>query len=122
MANKQKANRLKKWRFKLAAGVEVLCAICGEPISLGGTKGKGGLTVDHIIPKALGGTYAKDNLQPAHARCNHKRQTMLLSEFKKKTSQETILRRAIEILDKNAEAEGLPGDDTTLPDEPQTEA
>ncbi len=39
------------------------CGICGKPIN-------GLLTIDHIIPKAKGGTNAQSNLQPAHFKCN----------------------------------------------------
>lgn len=93
-----KAAKMKKWRYKQAA-VGIICALCDEPISKGGDKGKGALTADHIIPKALGGTYANDNLQPAHAKCNHKRQTMLVSHFKDLSSQQAIVKRAIEIIE-----------------------
>lgn len=93
-----KATVVKKWRYKQAA-VGIDCALCGEPISKGGDKYKGALTADHIIPKSLGGTYAKTNLQPAHLVCNRERQAMLVSEFKDKKSQEAIVKRAIEIIE-----------------------
>lgn len=97
-----KASRLKKWRFKQAAGVDVICGICDEPISKGGDKGKGALTVDHIIPKSLGGTNDNSNLQPAHAKCNRLRQNYVLHEFKGfLKNQETIVKRAVEIIDAN---------------------
>lgn len=89
---------MKRWRFKQEA-VGIICALCGEPISKSGDKGKGSLTADHIIPKSMGGTYAKTNLQPAHLICNRQRQTMLTEEFKDLKSREAILRRAIEIID-----------------------
>lgn len=54
-------------------GIEVDCAICLCPISLGGDKGKGMLTIDHIIPKYLGGKDNPKNLQPTHLKCNMKR-------------------------------------------------
>lgn len=93
-----KAGVLKKWRYKQAA-VGIQCALCGKMISKGGDKYKGDLTVDHIVPKSLGGTFAKDNLQPAHAICNRRRQNLLLHEFAKKRTQEDIVRHAIEIID-----------------------
>lgn len=52
-------------------GVIIYCALCGSPISLGGEKYLGGITVDHIIPKSQGGTLALDNVQPAHQKCNN---------------------------------------------------
>lgn len=95
-----KSSVMKKWKFKQAA-VGIDCWICEEPILRSGNKGKGHLTADHVVPKALGGTDAKENLKPAHAKCNHKRGTMILSEFQDRTTQEAILKRAVEIIDLN---------------------
>lgn len=88
-----------KWKYKMKAGIVIKCAICKEPISPGGDKSKGHLTADHIIPKALGGTDAKENLQPAHSSCNAKRGHLLIEEFADLSSQKEILRRAIEIVE-----------------------
>jgi 5-methylcytosine-specific restriction protein A len=44
-----------------------ICQICGKLVA-----GRG--DVDHIIPKARGGTDAMENLQFAHAEC-HSRKT-----------------------------------------------
>lgn len=30
-------------------------------------------TLDHVLPKSRGGTYALENLRPAHKRCNEQR-------------------------------------------------
>lgn len=54
----------------LRNGGEVLCAICHLPCTLTKFPQLGQLTIDHIIPKNLGGTTRRSNLQPAHARCN----------------------------------------------------
>lgn len=97
---------LKKWRFKQLAGVDVVCGICEQPISRGGDKGKGALTADHIIPKSLGGLNANENLQPAHATCNRKRQNTVLHEFKGALKGEKLVRRAIEIIDRDAKVAG----------------
>ena len=37
------------------------CWICGRP---------GATTVDHVVPRSLGGTDTLGNLRPAHSRCN----------------------------------------------------
>jgi len=84
----------------MAAGVPVICGICDEPISPGGDKNKGALTADHILPKSMGGTFAKQNLQPAHSICNRKRQNMILHEFKNAQKGEALVRRAIEVLER----------------------
>lgn len=34
----------------------------------------GGYTLDHVIPKSLGGAHTLANLRPAHRRCNLARQ------------------------------------------------
>lgn len=52
----------------------VLCGLCLKPIRY-----IDDLTVDHILPKALGGTGATDNLQPAHERCNHQKGAKLFN-------------------------------------------
>lgn len=76
----QTSTARKRWKERIKAGETILCAICNEPIPLHATGkntlkngGKGGLSVDHILPKALGGRSNKANLQPTHARCNHKK-------------------------------------------------
>jgi 5-methylcytosine-specific restriction endonuclease McrA len=47
------------------------CHICGEliDVSLGPTD-RMSLTIDHVVPVALGGTDDVDNLRPAHRVCN----------------------------------------------------
>ena len=67
-------SRVRKQYIKLIkSGVVVECELCLDPISNVGGSGKKMLTVDHIIPRFLGGTDAKINLQPAHRKCNTKR-------------------------------------------------
>nr|DAV64902.1 MAG TPA: HNH endonuclease [Caudoviricetes sp.] len=39
----------------------------------------GGYTLDHVIPKSLGGAHTLANLRPAHRRCNLSRQNKPLT-------------------------------------------
>jgi 5-methylcytosine-specific restriction endonuclease McrA len=75
----------KRWKKRIELGEVILCALCHQPIpakSRGTHKikngGKGSVSVDHIIPKSLGGKSTIDNLQPTHALCNWKRGNKLL--------------------------------------------
>ena len=44
------------------------CPYCGKPITT-----QDDLTIDHIIPKSLGGTDNIRNLQPMHQKCNSRK-------------------------------------------------
>lgn len=50
------------------------CGICGEPVDMDLRRyAPGGLmcaSVDHVLPRARGGTHDPENLQLAHLRCN----------------------------------------------------
>jgi 5-methylcytosine-specific restriction endonuclease McrA len=51
-----------------------VCAICGHPINLLlHHEHPMSFTVDHIIPRSLGGPDTLDNARPAHRRCNSQR-------------------------------------------------
>jgi 5-methylcytosine-specific restriction endonuclease McrA len=57
-----------------------ICHICGRVISLEiGSPDR--LSLDHIIPLSRGGKNTKDNIAPAHRRCNQGRTNMTLEEF-----------------------------------------
>lgn len=60
-----------------------LCTYCGEPAN----------TIDHIVPVSRGGTGERDNLTPACARCNTRKNAMSVSAF-------------LKILDSEREANG----------------
>jgi 5-methylcytosine-specific restriction endonuclease McrA len=45
------------------------CLICGGPLRFDATTGEGA-TVEHILPRCLGGTSELRNLGITHARCN----------------------------------------------------
>lgn len=93
------ANRLSKIRQRyinrINSGEVLLCGICNYPV-VAKAKGKdriidgglGAVTVDHIIPKARGGTNRIENLQPAHLKCNYeKADTMPCSTSQQKGEQ-----------------------------------
>lgn len=52
-------------RQRLIAEHGMVCALCGKPI-----ESKDELTVDHIIPRAMGGATIYENCQLAHKTCN----------------------------------------------------
>lgn len=53
---------------------ETYCAICRGLISPEHKRpSPWALELDHIKPLVLGGTYAPDNIQPTHARCNRRK-------------------------------------------------
>jgi 5-methylcytosine-specific restriction endonuclease McrA len=69
------------WRTKIFYALEDRdgpgCALCGGDIIMGlpsGPKGDDrGPSIDHIIPKSLGGSDDLENLQMAHWGCNRKK-------------------------------------------------
>ena len=75
----------RRWKLMIIDGITIDCALCGEPIPSRATGrsriskgGKGGLTVDHIVPKSWGGSNGAHNLQPAHLLCNQKKGNRML--------------------------------------------
>ena len=52
-------------RQRLIAEHGMVCGLCGKPI-----ESKRELTVDHIIPRAMGGSTVYKNCQLAHRKCN----------------------------------------------------
>lgn len=52
--------------------VSSLCGICGQPLG-----DKSDAVIDHIVPRALGGTHDESNLQAAHRSCNGRKSATL---------------------------------------------
>lgn len=52
-------------RQRLIAEHGMVCALCGKPIGSGNE-----LTVDHIVPRTMGGATIYENCQLAHKSCN----------------------------------------------------
>jgi 5-methylcytosine-specific restriction endonuclease McrA len=59
---------------------DFICHVCGEKVSLqlGSPET---LSLDHVIPMSRGGSNSKENVAPAHRRCNQNRTNMTLEEF-----------------------------------------
>lgn len=55
-------------RQRLIAEHGMVCALCGKPI-----ESESELTVDHIIPRAMGGSTTYENCQLAHKECNFRK-------------------------------------------------
>lgn len=59
---------LKYIRQRLIAERGMVCGLCGKPI-----ESESELTVDHIIPRAMGGSTTYENCQLAHKACNFRK-------------------------------------------------
>lgn len=65
---------------ELGAEYGWVCHLCGREIeNMSGTD-QDSLSWDHVVPLALGGRHAVDNLAPAHLRCNLRRPRTRLDE------------------------------------------
>lgn len=74
-AEKQKARELRKsrwWQQKTAPG---LCQYCGKKTAFKN------LTMDHLLPLAMGGRSTKDNLVPCCKECNNRKKSMMPLEW-----------------------------------------
>ena len=57
-----------------------VCWLCKRPIDMSVSgRSKWGLTLDHVLPRSLGGSNAIENLRPAHHYCNSKRRNKLVT-------------------------------------------
>lgn len=70
---KQDYRKYKLSARELAVRDGANCGICGEPVDMELKRSDSLMcpSVDHIIPRAKGGTHEPDNLQLAHLYCNH---------------------------------------------------
>jgi 5-methylcytosine-specific restriction endonuclease McrA len=62
-----------------------LCALCGRPFTE--TRRP---TLDHITPRSMRGTHARENLQAAHAECNSLKGSLTLWEFRRRVANGRI--------------------------------
>ncbi|WP_296216258.1 HNH endonuclease [uncultured Corynebacterium sp.] len=67
--------RIAALRGQVLATHGTVCHLCGMP---------GATSIDHIIPRAAGGTDDLDNLRPAHVSCNSSRQDQPLIEWRRR--------------------------------------
>lgn len=59
------------------------CWLCARPIDLDvPRRSSGGLSIDHVIPRSLGGSNELSNLRPAHYGCNSARGNRLPKPIK----------------------------------------
>lgn len=65
-------NKYKMSARELAKRDGTDCGICGLPVDMDLARGPGVMcpSVDHIVPRAKGGTHEPENLQLAHLHCN----------------------------------------------------
>jgi 5-methylcytosine-specific restriction endonuclease McrA len=57
----------KRWRYEVAERDGAVCALCSRPLDVERA------TLDHIVPRSMGGPDHPDNLQLTHYHCNVKR-------------------------------------------------
>jgi len=63
-AKMQRLSALRQdWRRKKAKKQNGMCALCGKPMG-------NDVTLDHVVPLALGGEDHWENVQAAHGGCN----------------------------------------------------
>jgi HNH endonuclease len=69
---KAEYNKYKLTAHQLAERDGTDCGICGQLVDMTLRKSESGMcaSVDHILPRALGGTHDPENLQLAHLYCN----------------------------------------------------
>jgi 5-methylcytosine-specific restriction endonuclease McrA len=70
--------RARKDRTDFEAIIEehgLVCHICGDAITAGD------LHFDHVIPLSRVGAHSRENIRPAHARCNLRKGTLLMEEL-----------------------------------------
>lgn len=66
---------LRAWLYLRQGG---RCLLCREPLDPTATPlGLGGTTLEHVIPRSLGGTNDRDNLALSHWECNQARRNDL---------------------------------------------
>jgi 5-methylcytosine-specific restriction endonuclease McrA len=72
----QTRSRLRAYKKEITEKGFIPCAVCDLPITKSGEYNGhhlGKVSVDHIIPIALGGNSRRENLQPTHSWCNTKK-------------------------------------------------
>jgi 5-methylcytosine-specific restriction endonuclease McrA len=73
MGSRNNHQRKAMFRYLRSIG-GAYCGICGEKMNLLCARtDPEGATIDHIVPRAEGGTDSRSNLRLAHKRCNENR-------------------------------------------------
>ena len=66
--------RRRKVRALIVRDALVVCWVCGRPIDRAAAENDHGqLSVDHVVPRRLGGGNELENLRLAHKGCNERR-------------------------------------------------
>lgn len=78
---------LKLWLFFMQNG---RCVLCGEPLRMDvGRFAYGGLSIEHKLPRAHGGTDSRFNLAASHRECNQLRKDGLSTKCVRPAEHET---------------------------------
>ncbi|WP_368491454.1 HNH endonuclease [Bifidobacterium tibiigranuli] len=76
--DREPTGRERQRLLRLVCPTGSVCALCGKPIVFGlRPRHPLGPSIDHILPRSLGGTWAMGNLQPAHYGCNSAKQNRI---------------------------------------------
>lgn len=72
---RQDYRKYKMTSAQLAERDGATCGICGEPVDMTLRRSDSNLcaSVDHVLPRSLGGTHDPENLQLAHLLCNQRK-------------------------------------------------
>lgn len=74
MAARWEGSKVRRLRALVLAEYGTVCHLCG---------GVGADSVDHVIPRSLGGDDSLDNLRPAHRSCNFSRGNMTMNQWRR---------------------------------------
>ncbi len=85
------AERKKRIRRKLLRDQKYKCCYCGITLRQSGPNCGNKATIEHVLPKALGGTLKRENIKAACWTCNNQRGMLLaeqLRHFRRKAEAE----------------------------------
>ena len=81
-ANRWQASHRPLWKARIFYRDKGICQLCNKPIDLTlDYPDQMSYSIDHKIPRSLGGTHDQKNLQAAHLSCNSKRGNKPIGEW-----------------------------------------